>query len=580
MAHDLVIRGGIIHDGTGAPGRRGDVAVDGGTITEVGTVTGRGRGELAAEGHVVSPGFIDAHTHMDAQLFWDPLGSSSCWHGVTTVVMGNCGFTLAPARPARRDLVVRNLERAEDIAPEALAAGIQWSWETFAEYLTAVDRIPKAINVAAYAGHSALRTWAMGERAFDGPATDEEVDLMARELASALEAGAIGFTTSRSRNHETSDDRPVASRLADWSEVCRLVDTLRVAPGAVFELAVEPSFSDPDPDVRAEASARLEALAAATGVPITFGVAAPHPQTATLLDLLDRSASAGGRMFGQSHSRGISVVMSFRSRLPFDALPLWHEFRALPVDEQMQKLRDPATRARLREAAINGAYQTEIGAEVPPPNYARMRVLRDAVRPNPSVAELASQRGVHAVDVILDLAVETDMHQLFAQPLTPLEPDDLLAIMRHPRTVMTFSDSGAHVSQISDASIQTYLLAYWVRVRRAFTLAEAIRMITSVPADAWGLTDRGRITPGMRADLNIFDPDRIAPMLPELVHDLPAGAQRLRQHATGLRATVVNGVPTFCDGEHTGALAGRLFRRGRSQVAARPARARTGQRSG
>lgn len=562
MAHDLVVRGGVVHDGTGAAGRRADVAVDGGIITEVGAVTDRGREELDADGHVVSPGFIDAHTHMDAQVFWDPLGSSSCWHGVTTVVMGNCGFTLAPVRPARRDLVVRNLERAEDIAPEALAAGIEWSWETFPEYLTAVDRLPKAINVAAYVGHSALRTWAMGERAFDGPATDDEVEVMARQLASGLEAGAIGFTTSRSRNHQTSDDRPVASRLAGWSEVCRLVGTLRARSGKIFELAVGPSFSDPDAAVRAEAAGRLGALAAATGVPVTFGVAAPHPQTATLLDLIDRSASAGARMFGQSHSRGISVVLSFASHLPFDALPRWREFRALPLDEQLHKLRDPPTRASLREAAVNGVYASGIGAEVPPPDYARMRVLRDAVRPNPSVAELAAQRGVHPVDVMLDLAVQTKLQQLFAQPLTPLEPDDLLAIMRHPRTVMTFSDSGAHVSQISDASIQTYLLGYWVRAREAFTLAEAIRMITSVPADAWGLTGRGRIAPGLRADLNVFDPDRIAPMLPELVHDLPAGALRLRQRATGLQATVVNGIPTFREGEHSGALPGRLIRHG------------------
>jgi N-acyl-D-amino-acid deacylase len=297
-------------------------------------------------------------------------------------------------------------------------------------------------------------------------------------------------------------------------------------------------------------------------VPVTFGVAAPHPQTATLLGLLNESASAGAQMFGQSHSRGISVVTSFGGHLPFDALPQWQEFRRLPADGQLHGLRDPATRARLREAAINGVYAGGIGAEVPPPDYPRMRVLLDAVRPNPSVAELATARGVHPVDVMLDLAVQTDLRQLFSQPLTPLEPDDLLAIMRHPNTVMTFSDSGAHVSQISDASIQTYLLAYWVRTRQAFTLGEAIRMITSVPAAAWGLTDRGRIAPGLRADLNVFDPDRIAPVLPELVHDLPAGAPRLRQQATGLRATIVNGIPTFRDGQHTGALAGRLIRHG------------------
>ncbi|MDT4891528.1 MAG: N-acyl-D-amino-acid deacylase [Pseudonocardiales bacterium] len=563
MPHDLVIRGGEVHDGTGAPGRRADVAVDGGIITEVGVVDGRGRTELDAEGHVVSPGFIDAHTHMDAQVFWDPLGSSSCWHGVTTVVTGNCGFTLAPVRASERELVVRNLERAEDIAPEALAAGIDWSWESFPEYLDAVERLPKALNVAAYIGHSALRTWAMGEQAFERAATGDEIDTMAREVHLALEAGAIGFTTSRSRNHETSDDRPVASRAADWSEVCRLVAALSSAPGAVFELAVEPAFGDPDPDVRAEAATRLGTLAAATGVPITFGVAAPDPQTATLLELIERTNAAGSRMFGQSHSRGISVIMSFGGHLPFDVLPDWRAVRSLSLDEQLNALRDDVTRARLRDAAVCGEYPRGIGAELPPPDYERMRVLRDAVAPNPSVAEIAVQRGVHPVDAILDLAVESGLAQLFAQPLTPLEPDDLARIMRHPNTVMTFSDSGAHVSQISDASIQTYLLAYWVRARQEFTLAEAIRMITSVPAAAWGMADRGRVAPGLRADLNVFDADRIAPVLPEVANDLPAGARRLRQRSTGILATIVGGVPTFRDGEHTGAFAGRLIRRGR-----------------
>jgi N-acyl-D-aspartate/D-glutamate deacylase len=266
-------------------------------------------------------------------------------------------------------------------------------------------------------------------------------------------------------------------------------------------------------------------------------------------------------MFGQSHCRGISVVMSFGTHLPFDALPAWQRFRTRPLDAQLAGLRDAATRRELRDAAVHGVYESGIGAEVPPPDYERMRVVRDAVRPDPTVAELAARRRAHPVDVVLDLAVESGLAQMFAQPLTPLEPDDLLAIMRHPRTVMTFSDSGAHVSQICDASIQTYLLAYWVREREAFPLGEAVRMITSVPADAWGLHDRGRLAPGKRADVNVFDPRTVAPLLPELVHDLPAGAPRLRQRATGVRATVVGGVPTFRDGEHTGAFAGQLIRR-------------------
>jgi N-acyl-D-aspartate/D-glutamate deacylase len=564
MTHDLVIRNGTVVDGTGAEARSADVTIDDGVITGVGRATGRGRREIDAEGHVVTPGFIDGHTHMDAQFFWDPLGSSSCWHGVTSVVMGNCGFTLAPARASERHLVVRNLERAEDMSPEALAAGIAWSWESFPDFLDTLDALPKAINVAANVGHSALRTWAMGERAFDGPASDDEVTAMEQELARALRAGAIGFTTSRSRNHQTSDDRPVASRVADWSEVCRLVHVLGSSGGAVFELAVEPALGDPDPAVRAAAAARLRDLALSAGVPTTFGVAAPHPQTSTLLGLLDEANAAGARMFGQSHSRGISVIMSFGTHLPFDPLPVWREFRGQAAEAQLAGLRDPRTRAALRDAAVHATFGPSIGAEVPPPNYERMRVLQDGGSSDPTVAELARRWGSHPVDVILDLAVTTELRQLLAQPLTPLEPDDLLAIMRHPHTVMTFSDSGAHVSQISDASIQTHLLAYWVRGRGAFTLPEAVRMITSTPAAAWGLTDRGRLAEGLRADVAVWDPATVAPTLPELVHDLPAGAPRLRQKAVGFRATVVNGAVTFEDGEHTGALAGRLLRAGRA----------------
>jgi N-acyl-D-aspartate/D-glutamate deacylase len=560
MPYDLVIRNGTIVDGTGAAPTRADVGITDGTITAVGALDGPGRQELDAEGQVVTPGFVDGHTHLDAQFFWDPTGSPSCWHGVTTVVMGNCGFTLAPARPDERGLVVRNLERAEDMSPDALAAGIEWSWESFAEYLDAVDALPKAINVAANVGHSALRTWAMGERAFDGPAAEDELTAMERQLRDALAAGAIGFTTSRSNNHETSDDRPVASRLADWDEVGRLVGVLGEAPGSIFELAIEPGVTSPDPAVRAEATGRMRDLAVSSGVPMTFGVAGSSAMT--LLDLTDETVAAGGRMFGQSHSRGIGVVISFRSHLPFDALPEWNSFRARPLDEQLQMLRDPDLRAPLRDAAVAGRYVRGIGAEIPPPDYERMQVMLSPVPPNPTVADLARQRGVHPVDVILDLAVESGLDQLFAQPLTPLEPAQLLSIMRHPNSVMTFSDSGAHVSQIADSSIQTYLLAHWVRGEQAFTLPEAVRMITSVPARAWGFADRGVVRPGYRADLNVFDPQTVTPDLPVLVNDLPAGAQRLRQTASGFAATVVGGEVVLRGGEHTGALPGRLLRRG------------------
>ena len=251
---------------------RADVGVDGGRITAVGRGVERGREEIDAEGHVVTPGFIDGHTHLDAQVMWDPLGTSSCYHGITTVVMGNCGFTLAPARPDARELVVRNLERAEDISPAALAAGIDWDWQTFAEYLDAVERRPKGINFAAQIGHSALRTWAMGERAFAEEATADDLAAMRRELQDAIDAGAVGFTTSRSDQHETSDDRPVASRLASWSEVRELVNVLQDRRTGVFEITAAHSNRTLDEAQRAQAMQELHDLVVETGVPTTFGV--------------------------------------------------------------------------------------------------------------------------------------------------------------------------------------------------------------------------------------------------------------------------------------------------------------------
>jgi N-acyl-D-aspartate/D-glutamate deacylase len=562
-SYDLVIRNAAVVDGTGGAPFAADVAVAGDRIAAVGSVGERGIRELDADGLVVSPGFIDGHTHMDAQVMWDPLGTCSCWHGVTTVVMGNCGFTLAPVRDDGRPLVVRNLERAEDIAAEAMAEGIDWGWQTFPEYLDAVDRLPKGINYAAQIGHSALRTWAMGERAFDGEATADEIAAMAGEVRAAIRAGAIGFSTSRSMNHETSDDRPVASRLASWAEVEALVGAMGELGAGVFELAPEQAVRGGDPEAQAEFLGRLRRLAVDSGVPTTFGVLATtvdgsdwKPQ----LQVLDDTAADGGRMFGQTHSRGVTVLLSFLTRLPFDPLPVWRELRSRPLAEQARMLRDPALREKLVASAVQGGYRRAIGAEARPPDYDLMQVLRSAVPPHDSVAKVAAERGVHPVEAIIDLALESGLQQWFLQPPGVDDADALRAIMKHPRTVMTFSDSGAHVSQIVDCSIQTHLLAYWVRQRGDFTLPEAVRLITSAAADAWGFTDRGRVAEGMVADLNVFDPATIAPELPTVATDLPGGAKRLKQRATGIRATIVAGRVVLEDGEHTGVLPGRLLR--------------------
>ena len=556
---DLVIRGGDVVDGSGLASYRADVGIQGDRIVAIGRVGDRARSEIDAEGHVVTPGFIDGHTHMDAQVFWDQLGSCSCWHGVSTVVMGNCGFTLAPARADARELAVRSLERAEDISADAMAAGIDAKWEHYREYLDAVDLLPKGINYAGYIGHSALRTFIMGERAFEEEATEADLEEMERELEDALRAGAVGLSTSRAGAHETSDGRPVASRLASWEEVRRLVGSMASVGSSVFELAQEPVvFPDSDPALRADFFDRLRRLAVESGATVTLGV--PTMSVDEHLGLLDSTAQAGGRIFGQSHSRGISVVMSFLTQLPFDRLPHWTELKALSPDEKLRALRDPDLRRKLVETAHGDDYGRAIGAEARKPDFDRMRVMEGPLPPNPTVAEKARQRGVDPVELIIDLAIETSLRQLFVQPLHTDADEVVLPILQHPRTVMTFSDSGAHVSQIMDGSIQTHLLAYWVRERQAFRLEDAVRMITLAPARAWGFSDRGLLREGMIADVNVFDPATVSPEMPTVEHDLPAGAKRLKQKATGFRATVVGGQTVHLDGEHTGALPGRLLR--------------------
>ena len=558
MEYDLVIRGGTVVDGTGMPAYRADVGIRNDRIAAIGRINDRGREEIDAEGHVVTPGFIDGHTHMDAQLFWDKLGTCSCWHGVTTAVMGNCGFTLAPARPDARALVVRNLERAEDISGDAIAKGVNWTWSTFSEYMDAVDTAPKGINYAAQIGHSALRTWAMGERAFDGPAVDSDLEVMEAELRDALKAGAVGFTTSRNSAHATSDDRPVASRLADWSEIRRLVGVMGDIGAGIFEIANEDAAFSPDNAVVAEYFNRLRSLAVETRVPITFGVLGSRWKD--YFDLFEKTAKLGGRMFGMSHSRGVSVLMSFKTRLPFDVLPQWKELRKKPLAEQKAALQDPETRQRLIHEAHHGDYGIAIGAEARKPDFRTLRVLERPLPPNPIVADLAAQQGKDPVELMIDMALERDFDVFFVQFLTPSEDDVVLPTMKHPRMAMTFSDSGAHVSQIQDASIQTHLLAYWVRERQAFTLEEAVHKMTLVTAQGWGFADRGLLREGMIADVNVFDPARVGPDMPEVVTDLPDGSKRLKQTAHGFLATIVGGEVVLKNGKPTGRLPGRLLR--------------------
>lgn len=562
--YDLLIKNGMVVDGSGGARYRADVAVQDGKIVRIGRLNDKAKQVIDADGHVVTPGFVDGHTHMDAQVFWDPIGQCSCYHGVTSVVMGNCGFTLAPCKKEEADYVFRNLERAEDISRAAMLEGIKWSWETFPEFMDAVDRTPKGINYAGYIGHSALRTYVMGERAFSEQATAHEIDRMASIAKDAVEQGAIGFSTSRTFNHTTADDRPVASRVADWEEVSRIVTAIGETGRGVFEIAGEAPGRNPER--QREYFDRLKNLAVNSGVTQTWGmfsVKVAPDFWRPYFDLLNETADAGGRMIAQVHSRSLSTLLSFEGNTPFDNWDVWSEFRKLPLAEQQVKLRDPAIRQRLVEVASRPySGPRVVGAEARPPEWDYIYAMDDMQFDKPSMAEEARARGVHPVELMIDMALAKDMRMFFRQPIANENQSDVLEMMKHPRSVVTFSDSGAHVSQIMDSSLQTHLLSYWVREKQAFTLEAAVRQITYDTATLWGLHDRGLVREGMAADLVVLDPDTVGARMPEMKHDLPAGARRLKQTADGIMHTIVGGEILLTNNEHTGALPGRFIRAG------------------
>ena len=562
MAYDLLVKNGTVVDGSGSSGYRADVGIIDGKIAAIGRINEGAKQTIEADGHVVSPGFVDGHTHMDAQIFWDPIGSCSCYHGVTSVVMGNCGFTLAPCKQEDADMVFRNLERAEDLSRDAMLEGIDWRWETFPEFLDVIDELPKGINYAGYIGHSALRTYVMGERAFSDAASEDDVRNMQQLVKQAVQAGAIGFSTSRTFNHLTADDRPVASRIAEWDEVRAIVNAVGETGKGLFEIAGEAPGRDPERI--AEYHGRLRDLAVESGVPQTWGmfsVRAAPDLWRPYFDLLDETAAAGGRMFAQVHSRALSSLLSFESNTPFDSWEYWSEFRQLPLAEQAAKMRNPEIKAKLIEIGSREYTGPRVvGAEARPPEWDYIYPMDDMVYDKPSMAELARAKGVHPVELMIDMALQRDLKMFFRQPIANEDQAQVLDMMKHPRSVITFSDSGAHVSQIMDSSLQTHLLSYWVREKQAMTLEEAIKQITYNTATMWGLHDRGLIREGMAADLVVFDADTIGARMPDVVHDLPAGAKRLKQTADGILNTVVNGEILLTNNEHSGAVPGQLLR--------------------
>ena len=560
MGYDLVIKNGMVIDGSGMARYRADIGVKNGLVTRIGRISEPAEQLIDAEGHVVTPGFVDGHTHMDAQIFWDQLGSCSCYHGVTTAVMGNCGFTIAPCREEEVNFVFRNLERAEDISREAMLQGIKWQWETFPEYLDVLDSLPKGINYAGYIGHSALRTYVMGERAFEEDATEDDLGAMSNHIKEAIQAGAIGFSTSRSPSHLTSDDRLVASRIAPFSEVQALVRAMGETGAGIFQLAMERG----DSEYMKGFYNRLADLSEETGRPVTFGslTRRKYPgQWRELYDIIEKRNQTGARIFTQVHSREINSILSFETSTPFDNWDVWRDIRKLPIEGQIAAMKDPETKRKLVEIADRPYEGPDVvGAEARPPEWDIFYSLDKVALPHPTLAELASARGVSPAEAMIDIALENNLKAFFRQPLANEDMNAALELMRHPDSCVTFSDSGAHVSQIMDSSLQTHLLSHWVRQEEAFTLEQAIRMITYDTATRWGFHDRGLLREGMVADVVVLDPDAVGAQMPTVINDLPGGAKRLKQYSTGIMATIVAGKTVLKNNQHTGALPGQFLR--------------------
>src|SRR6516165_6012727 len=563
MSLDLLIKNGTVVDGSGLPRFRADVGVESGRIVEIGRVRAPADRTFDADGLIVAPGFIDGHTHMDAQVNWDPLGSCSCWHGVTSVVMGNCGFALAPCKPEDREWFARCLTAVEDIPTEAMMSGIEWTWESFPEYLATVERLPKALKYGMYIGHSALRMYVMGRCGLEERANEDDLRTVAHAVEEAVRAGAMGFSTSRATTHVTPDGSPVASRIADWEEIDRLVGALAALDAGIFQIGPDISGGE----AQRAFLERLRRVALENGRPIMFGVLAtrqgvdPNPwhyQT----HYIDDTVAAGGRMYGQATTRSINAVFSLKSYLPFDVLPGWQALRKLPLDEQKCRLADPEMLRRLvaeeaqmkpRDSVLQGGGAATTDPRKP--DYGNLYPMFSVDWDDPSVADLAQQSSKHPVEIIIDLCLEDD-NRVFVQPLVNESPGDVLGILKHPRTLATFSDSGAHVCQEMGSSLQTHFLSYWVRKRGAFTLEQAIKKLTHDNAAAWELKDRGLVSEGCRADIVLFEEQRIKPCLPTVEQDLPGGARRLVQKADGIAATIVNGTVAVENGQATGDFAG------------------------
>ncbi|MBI2706507.1 MAG: D-aminoacylase [Actinobacteria bacterium] len=561
--YDLLISGGTIVDGTGSTGYTGDVAIKDGTVVAIGDAVdaaSESARTIDATGKVVCPGFVDIHTHYDAQVLWDRMLTVSPWHGVTTVVMGNCGFGVAPTRPAHRDLIVRTLEKVEGMSAAALRTGLgdEWPFETFPDYLDAVEAHQPAINVAALIGHTPTRLYVMGEESTERAATPDEIATMRRIVAEAIDAGAIGFATSKSSTHVGYEGRPVPSRSAELDEITALAGALGDAGTGVIQATMGAGFAFDEFAAITEATGRTiswTALLAGAGGPGIWEM---------LLDESAKLLDRGLPVHPQVSCRPLNFEFTMAEPFTFESMRIFKPVSAAPdIETKMQIYRDDEFRTAFRDrlnsgkaGVLGGSWERTVVSWFPP----------DPALQERNVAELAAARDADPTDLVLDLALESGLEARFRMAVLNYDEDDVEVLLKDPHTMLGLSDAGAHASQLCDSCFSTHLLSRWVRERKALTLEEAVRKLTSEPAAVFGITDRGTLAVGRPADVVVFDPDEVGCSELRRVHDQPAGADRLIADASGIDAVIVNGVAIRENGADvvgaSDALPGRLLRNG------------------
>ncbi len=565
--HDLVIRNGFVVDGSGSPGFAGDIAVDGDRITEVGDEVGGGRRVIDADGRLVTPGFVDIHTHYDAQVTWDPWVTPSSWHGVTTVVAGNCGVGFAPVAPSRHEWLIELMEGVEDIPGSAMVEGITWEWESFPEYLDAVERRPRVVDLGTQLAHGPLRAYVMGERgAANEPATADDIAAMRVLTLEALRAGALGFSTSRTPIHRSKAGELVPGTTATADELLGIGDALRQAGHGVFQYAPE-HIALPDREW-----GWMHELARRTGrtVSVNLNQSDEGPEVwREVLGLLDDAAAAGVPIVAQAAGRSIGMLACLEGSIhPLMFHPVWGEIAGLTHAERVAALAEPERRRRvITDVPDDGGFFERVVIDRCTRMYpARNGEIDYEPPPEASVAAIAARTCRPRMEVLLDALLADDGRGMVYTPIFNYSYGDLsfsYALHRHPHTRMGLSDAGAHCGAICDGGTPTFMLTHWVRDRSRgprLALEHVVHRQTRQTAELYGLSDRGLIRPGMKADLNVIDFDALRFDAPRMAYDFPAGARRLVQRAHGYGATVCSGAVTVVDDAFTGELPGRLIR--------------------